>query len=97
MSVTKLLSRIVKPEGSAISGDGSDDANMKRKLASTLHDHTYGITSDPLTHFSLVFSALIHDVDHTGVPNTTLIEENGALASMYSNKSVAEQNSIDLA
>ena len=33
--------------------------------ASTLHDHTYGITSDPLTQFALVFSALIHDVDHS--------------------------------
>lgn len=27
----------------------------------------YGITSDPLTQFSAAFSALIHDVDHSGV------------------------------
>ena len=27
-----------------------------------LHEHTYGITSDPLTKFAVVFSALIHDV-----------------------------------
>jgi hypothetical protein len=26
-------------------------------LASTLHDHTYGITSDPLTQFACVFAA----------------------------------------
>ena len=44
----------------------------------------------------MIFSALIHDVDHTGVPNTTLIEENKALASVYHSKSVAEQNSIEL-
>mmetsp|Transcript_94 Transcript_94/g.267 ORF Transcript_94/g.267 Transcript_94/m.267 type:complete len:1155 (-) Transcript_94:417-3881(-) len=109
MSVTKLLSRIVMPsdlnyaEGSSVSSaerqsdSGSNDTNLKRNIASTLHDHTYGINSDPLTHLSLVFSALIHDVDHTGVPNATLIKENNALASMYNQKSVAEQNSIDLA
>jgi len=90
MSVTKLLSRIVAP--SQMAHVGEDGVGER-----TLHDHTYGITSDPLTHFSLVFSALIHDVDHTGVPNATLIEENAALAQAYSNKSVAEQNSIDLA
>ena len=35
-------------------------------------------------------------MDHTGVPNTQLINENNALASLYQNKSVAEQNSIDV-
>ena len=29
-----------------------------------------GITSDPLTQFACAFSALIHDVDHQGIPNT---------------------------
>jgi hypothetical protein len=41
---------------------------MKKRIVSGLHDHTYGITSDPLTQFAVVFAALIHDVDHTGVP-----------------------------
>ena len=62
-----------------------------------LHDHTYGITSDPLTQFACVFSALIHDVDHSGVPNTQLAKEQPVLASMYKEKSVAEQVSVDLA
>jgi hypothetical protein len=44
-----------------------------------------------------VFAALIHDVDHTGVPNTTLINEKQAIAAVYNNKSVAEQNSVDIA
>jgi len=35
-------------------------------------------------------------VDHTGVPNYQLINENHALAAIYKNKSVAEQNSIDV-
>jgi len=84
MSVVKLLSRIVAP--SNVDADSS-----------TLHDHTYGITSSPLTQFSVILSALIHDVDHLGVPNTQLVKENLYIAQHYNNKSVAEQNSVDLA
>jgi len=95
MSVSKLLARIVAPEL-------DDKVTSKSKkstkiLASALHDHTYGITSDPLTQFSCVFSALIHDVDHTGVPNSQLVKESTTLALRYKNKSVAEQNSVDIA
>jgi hypothetical protein len=66
-------------------------------MASALHDHTYGITSDPLTQFSVVVAALIHDVDHRGVPNFVLCKEQPNLAAAYKEKSVAEQNSVDLA
>jgi Adenylate and Guanylate cyclase catalytic domain len=54
MSVTKLLSRIVAP------AEIEHDANLA-ETGKALHDHTYGITSDPLTQFACVFSALIHD------------------------------------
>lgn len=37
------------------------------------------------------------DVDHTGVPNATLVKENAKIAELYKQKSVAEQNSVDLA
>jgi class 3 adenylate cyclase len=93
MSVVKLLSRIVAPDQVA----NADDSGGMHDLASTLHDHTYGITSDPLTQFACVFAALIHDVDHTGLPNTQLVKEKTALASAYNDKSVAEQNSVDVA
>jgi 3'5'-cyclic nucleotide phosphodiesterase len=89
MSVTKLLSRIVAPNDS-INDNSSDFTPMQL-------DHTYGIKSDPLTQFACVFSALIHDVDHDGVPNEQLVNENSDLALRYDGKSVAEQNSIDLA
>jgi class 3 adenylate cyclase len=89
MSVVKLLNRIIIPEESR---DGK-----KHQVASTLHDYTYGITSDPLTHFACVFAALIHDVDHPGVPNAQLVKENSPMASVYKKKSIAEQNSVDLA
>jgi hypothetical protein len=50
-----------------------------------------------LTQFAVVLSALIHDVDHRGVPNFVLAKEERVLASAYKGKSVAEQNSVDLA
>jgi len=84
MSVTKLLSRIVAPD--LANSDGS-----------ALHDHTYGITSDIMTQFSCIFAALIHDVEHSGVPNAQLVKEEDPLAAKYEGKSVAEQNSVDKA
>jgi len=84
MSVTKLLARIVAPEMSVEDG-------------LTLHDHTYGITSDPLTQFACILASIIHDVDHRGVPNTQLIKESQSLAVAYHGKSVAEQNSVEIA
>lgn len=55
------------------------------------------IVHDPLIRFAIVLSALVHDIGHTGVPNGRLAEENPALASKYNDKSIAEQNSIDVA
>jgi hypothetical protein len=84
MSVAKLLSRIIAPD---------QDFEKHEQL----HDHTYGITSDPLTQFACVFSALIHDADHPGVPNAQLLKEETEIAKTYEGKSIAEQNSINLA
>mmetsp|Transcript_21372 Transcript_21372/g.50809 ORF Transcript_21372/g.50809 Transcript_21372/m.50809 type:complete len:1202 (-) Transcript_21372:132-3737(-) len=88
MSVAKLLTRIVAPSDM----DYTDSHQAKSKL----HDHTYGITSDPLTQLACVWAALIHDCDHYGVPNNVLIQEDDPLCEAYKNKSVAEQHSIDL-
>jgi class 3 adenylate cyclase len=84
MSVAKLLSRIVAPD---IDLTGYEQ----------LHDHTYGITSDPLTQFACVFSALIHDADHPGVPNSQLVNEGTEMSETYEGKSIAEQNSVNIA
>jgi hypothetical protein len=56
-----------------------------------------GVITDPWTHFALIFSALVHDVDHAGVSNAQLIKERSIIAGSYNNKNVAEQNSIDIA
>jgi hypothetical protein len=92
-SVMKLLARVVTPD----SIDYNDMSYVKKQGTAQLHEYTYGITSDPVTQFACAFSALIHDVDHTGVPNMTLIKENSEIADKYRDKSVAEQNSVDLA
>jgi hypothetical protein len=60
LAMRKLLSRIVAPKMDSFSMDQvseQDGATMEARK----HDHTYGITSDPLTQFAVVFSALIHD------------------------------------
>lgn len=90
LSSNKLLKRVM----------AADDIATTEKEALTskeLHDHTYGIGTDPITHFAVVFSALIHDVGHPGVPNGRLAEEDPELAKKYVNKSIAEQHSVDIA
>lgn len=44
-----------------------------------------------------MFSALIHDADHAGVSNAQLVKEKAAVSIRYKQKSVLEQNSVDLA
>lgn len=65
-------------------------------IASTIHDYTHGITSDPITLLAIVFSALVHDADHRGVGNGQMAKEDERMAELYRNKSIAEQNSLDL-
>jgi class 3 adenylate cyclase len=81
MSVNKLMKRIVDQNGT--------EADVSSK--------TFEISDDPLLHFAVVFSALVVDVDHCGVPNEQLIKERDELALKYKNKSVVQQNSIKLA
>jgi len=44
----------------------------------------------------MVFSALIHDVGHSGVLNAQLVREHSPLAAAYDKKSVLERQSVDL-
>jgi 3'5'-cyclic nucleotide phosphodiesterase/Adenylate and Guanylate cyclase catalytic domain len=94
MSVVKLLSRVVEEGQRRESAAG---VTTPSTLEADLRGHAYGITSDPLTQFAMVYSALIHDVDHKGVPNNQLAKENDPVAAAYQNRSPAEQNSIDIA
>lgn len=58
---------------------------------------SYGIKKDPLVQLAFLFSALIHDVDHTGISNRQLVMESDELALMYNDQSVAEQRSLAVA
>jgi class 3 adenylate cyclase len=91
MSSVKLLKRIVTPEGIDYSHDDVE------QIAADMHTHTFGITSDPLAQFAITFAALIHDVDHMGVPNFQVAKEAPGIGEKYKHQSIAEQNSIDIA
>lgn len=82
---TSVLSRIIAPNDAF----GIEESYKE----AALHDHTYGITSDPLVQFACAFSALIHDADHRGVPNGQLVVEDPLLGNLY-DQSAAEQNSV---
>jgi hypothetical protein len=94
MSANKLMKRI-------ITTDDLDSTGHKREKhpcpQADLHFSTFGISSDPLCQFAVVFSALIHDVDHTGYTNAQLVAEHATIAKIFRNKSVAEQNSVVVA
>jgi 3'5'-cyclic nucleotide phosphodiesterase len=52
---------------------------------------------DPLTRFTCILSAIIHDVGHYGVSNSELVKGNETLAALYDGRSVAEQLAIMVA
>jgi len=101
MCVAKLLGRIVTPDLSSMSASSpfeasTADVHGRNEIAAQIHDSTYGLTSDPLATFALVFTGLIHDVDHQGVSNLQLAKEQPELAQHYRHKSLAEQHSFDI-
>lgn len=99
----KLMAQTVSPDHAAAAAslpeESEDDKGEgKLEVKKDLHNHApYGITSDALTRFACIFFALIHNVDHVGVPNSMLFKENPRLAKVYQNCSISEQNSVDLA
>lgn len=58
---------------------------------------TYGIKHDPIALFAMVFAALIHDVEHQGIPNRQLALEDDRLAVLYNDQSMAENWSLYVA
>jgi hypothetical protein len=87
MSTVKLLQRV------ATADVKKKDRNNQREY----YDYTFGISTDPLTKFAIVFSALIHDLDHDGVSNWQLVKEQHPIAVTYDGLSAMEQHSFNLA
>lgn len=94
MSAQKLINKVILRNSQEIR---AETEVVKKSEEVDLFFSTYGISADPLAQFAVVFAALVHDVEHTGVPNVQLITENTILAEKYKNKSVAENNSIQIA
>jgi 3'5'-cyclic nucleotide phosphodiesterase len=94
LSASKLLKRIVLPEEIDYRRS-SKESTVEKLLAVTkqLHNHTLGISSDPVAQFAIVFASLIHDVKHPGVPNAQFAAEEPDLAIKYRHTSIAEQRS----
>ncbi len=96
MSAAKVVTRIIKP--AVFSREQSiEDRRGRVALKRKMHNNTFGISSDELLQFAVVFSAVIHDVDHVGVSNAQLVKEGHDVALRYNNKCVAEQNSVNIA
>ncbi|CAB9514931.1 Receptor-type guanylate cyclase gcy [Seminavis robusta] len=92
MAVIKYMNRIKAANEIDVGNDGE---RFRTCTMVTIHKHTFGVASDPLTLFACVFSALIHDVNHPGVPNQQLMQENEEAGARYKSRSVAEQRSLD--
>jgi len=72
--------------------------NMKEIIQDDVSSTIY----DPWLHFTIVFAALLHDIDHKGVPNSTLLKNCDEIALRYHGQydeclgSYAECNSITI-
>lgn len=106
MSAQKLINKVVLRNSTEFNNSLNSMQADKKKCEKDLQKKseeadlffsTYGISADPLAQFAVVFAALVHDVEHRGVPNVQLIKEQPDLAKKYKNKSVAENNSIRVA
>lgn len=97
LSANKLMRRIISPDEVSSNQRKGKTKKKSELYAADLHNTTFGISSDPLTQFAIVFAALVHDVEHRGVPNVQLVKEQHDIAVKYGNKSVAEQHSVNLA
>ena len=78
------------------SSDRRRNSESPRLVDTEMADTIY----DPWLHFAISFAALLHDVDHKGLPNATLVAEHDPLTEKYGDpkclSSYAEWNSADI-
>ncbi|KAL9185086.1 hypothetical protein ACHAXT_002863 [Thalassiosira profunda] len=92
LSATKIV--YLLQEQSPLNGvqSKSDEGGRLPVVTGTIHD--------PWLHFAICLSALLHDVDHKGLPNNELLAEQDPLAVKYGSnrclKSYAEWNSVEI-
>lgn len=96
MALITWLSRIAPPEIDASKENPLElqlSGDWKRRSDPT--KDMFALQCDPMTHFAMLFAALIHDLEHNGVPNSQLVAENAQIATLYDGKSIHEQASVD--
>ncbi len=90
----------ISRRSSVLTSSSSISGNSSSAFASVNNDMSTNccsfISTNPMVHLALVLTALIHDVEHQGVGNKQLVNENDPLALKYKGKSVAENNSLDV-
>lgn len=83
----------------------NNNNELKSTSAENMKEVTQDVSStiyDPWLHFTIVFAALLHDIDHKGVPNSTLLKNCDEIALRYHGQydeclgSYAELNSITI-
>lgn len=85
------------PRHTSFSQDFDGGNGLRPKRNHKPRSSTYLIYSDVFTKFAFVFAAMIHDVDHQGVPNARLVVEKDPLVDLHGGISVAEKHSIKVA
>ena len=94
-----------KDDTYALTRNGSKLSSSMRETASkssssippSTADQHNQVYSDTFAKFAFVFAGFIHDVDHQGVPNARLVEEDDPICNTYGRISVAEKHSIKVA
>jgi len=98
LSMEKMLSNVKVKAADSFHGSSDNMNNISGEFTlGSLNGYTNDLTNDPLAQFAVVYSALIHDVDHPGCSNAQLLKDKDELALKYNGKSPAENHSIDLA
>ena len=72
-------------------------SKMSKFTTTESEEEGFCISSDLLAVFACAFAALVHDIQHPGVPNFRLKEEEPSMAAKYKDRCIAEQNSFALA
>ena len=94
------LYSIMMNEGEGDTADANNEDDRPKETGSEQLPNLCGTIYDPWLHFAICLSALLHDVDHKGIPNNELLAERDLLAVKYGGdecmKSYAEWNSLDI-
>ncbi len=83
--------------GSKFSSSAAREAESSSSVPPSTADQHNQVYSDTFAKFAFVFAGFIHDVDHQGVPNARLVEEDDPICNTYGRISVAEKHSIKVA